>query len=279
MMNFAQPKAIEEALSLLANERWSILSGGTDFYPALGDKPPQGNILDLSRLHTLNQITQDNDYWIIGARVTWSDIIQADLPVAFDALKLAAREVGSIQIQNRATLAGNLCNASPAADGMPPLLCLDTQVKLASIRGERTVALSDFIRGNRETALADDEILTHLLIPKAATCGHSAFLKLGARKYLVISISMIAARLHWNEAGIIKDAAISIGSCSLVAQRLKTLESDLIGQQRSVAINQFVRAEHLDCLSPIDDVRATANYRLDASLTMVRRTLQQVMQS
>lgn len=272
-MNFAQPKAIEEALSLLASDNWSILSGGTDFYPALGDKQPQGNILDLSRLHTLSQITQDNEHWIIGARVTWTDIIKADLPAAFDALKLAAREVGSIQIQNRATVAGNLCNASPAADGVPPLLCLDAQIKLSSIRGERILPLAEFIQGNRKTVLQHDEMLTHILIPKRAAQGTSAFLKLGARKYLVISISMVAARLSWNADGVIEDAAISVGSCSLVAQRLPALEDGLIGQQRSASLADLVQPQHLDCLSPIDDVRATADYRMEASLVMVRRVL------
>ncbi len=272
-MNFAQPKVMNEALSLLANDSWSILSGGTDFYPALGDKQPQGNILDLSRLEALNQIAQDNEYWIIGARVTWTDIIKADLPAAFDALKLTAREVGSIQIQNRATLAGNLCNASPAADGVPPLLCLDAQIKLSSVRGERILPLAEFIQGNRKTALQHDEMLTQILLPKRATQGASTFLKLGARKYLVISISMVAARLSWNAGGVIEDAAIAVGSCSIVAQRLQALETVLIGQQRSAQLTNLVQARHLNCLSPIDDVRASADYRMEASLALVQRAI------
>lgn len=272
-MYFVQPNEINEALSLLASDKWSILSGGTDFYPSLGDKKPEGNILDLSCLSALNQITQDDDHWIIGACVTWTDVIQADLPEAFNALKLASKEVGSIQIQNRATVAGNLCNASPAADGVPPLLCLDAQVKLSSTRGERILPLAEFIRGNRKTALQSDELLTQILIPKQSAQGVSGFLKLGARKYLVISISMVAARIRWNQNEVIEDAAIAVGSCSLVAQRLKELEAALIGQKRSVLFSDVVNPEHLGCLSPIDDVRASADYRMDASATLVGRVL------
>ena len=278
-MNFAQPNKIDEALTLLANDDWSILSGGTDFYPSLGDKQPQGNILDLSQIDTLNQITQNDEYWLFGALTTWTDVIKADLPPAFDVLKLAAREVGSMQIQNRATVAGNHCNASPAADGVPPLLCLDALVKLSSIRGERILALTDFIHGNRKTALQDDEMLTQIIIPKRAALGFSNFIKLGTRKYLVISISMVAARLSWNKNGVIDGAAIAVGSCSLVAQRLKALETVLIGQKCSARLTDLVQIQHLDCLSPIDDVRASADYRMQASLALVKRVITRVTQS
>ncbi len=166
---------------------------------------------------------------VIGARTTWTDVLRADLPPAFDALKQAAREVGSIQIQNCGTVAGNLCNASPAADGVPPLLTLDAEVELRSKRGTRLVSLGDFVLGNRQTALARDELVSAIRIPKAATAGTSAFLKLGARKYLVISIVMVAARLVADAEGKVLSAAVAVGSCSAVAQRLKSLEHALVG--------------------------------------------------
>lgn len=272
-MNFMQPTTMDHALSLLAEGDWAILSGGTDFYPALGDKPPSGNILDISKINGLKSIEQEDEHWSIGALVTWSDLIHAPLPPAYDALKLAAREVGSIQIQNRATIAGNICNASPAADGVPALLCLDAHVKLASSRGTRVLPLAEFIIGNRQTALAPGEIVSHILIPNKAARGVSHFIKLGARKYLVISIAMAAARLEADENGIIQNAAISVGSCSLVAQRLSALEQALTGQSIKSDIGDLVAAEHVECLAPIDDVRASADYRIDASIELVRRVL------
>ena len=272
-MTYAQPKNLDEALGLLASKPWAILSGGTDLFPAALEQPMAQNILDIHGLPELQQIRLEDGQWHIGAGVTWSGLIAADLPPAFDALKFAAREVGSVQIQHRATLAGNLCNASPAADGVPPLLILDAQVELASRSGTRVLGLQQFTRGNRLIARQPDEMVTAVIIPEQSATGNSAFIKLGARKYLVISISMVAARLAHDAHGVISDVAVSVGSCSLVAQRLATLERELIGQTMSANIAGFLRPEHLSSLSPIDDVRSTATYRMQASMELVRRAL------
>ncbi len=273
MVKFAQPTTTEDALALLANDQWSLVSGGTDFYPALGSAPPSGNVLDVSKLHTLRTISDDETHWHIGALATWTDIINAGLPASFDALKLAAREVGSIQIQNRATVAGNLCNASPAADGMPPLLCVDTIVRVSSTNGIRDIALKDFVTGNRQTTLHAGEMVIDLLIPKASATGQSSFLKLGTRKYLVISIAMVATRLAVDSNHKITDAALSVGSCSVVAQRLPALEQTLIGQTLTADLGDIVEPPHVTELSPINDVRATADYRYQASAELLRRSI------
>jgi len=128
-MEYMRPTQLSDALTLLASGTWDVLSGGTDYYPGLRDEPPTAPILDISAIEGLREVTREAKGWRIGALATWTDVIRADLPAAFDGLKLAAREVGSVQIQNRATLAGNLCNASPAADGVPPLLTLDAGVE------------------------------------------------------------------------------------------------------------------------------------------------------
>ena len=275
---YCSPVELSDALLMLAKNDWKILAGGTDFYPSLQEAAPVGNVLDISKIAGLDQITLDDDgRWIIGARVTWTDVIEADLPQAFNALKLAAREVGSIQIQNRATLIGNLCNASPAADGVPPLLAMNAMVRLSCLNGEREVPLDDFIHGNRDTDLKCDEMVTHLIIPADGARGISSFLKLGARKYLVISISMIAARLSINESGLIDDAAISVGSCSAVAKRLDALEKRLIGQDCQIDFAQLIEVDDLAPLSPIDDVRASGDYRMIATKELVVRTLQNVI--
>ncbi len=273
MSGYAQPTSLDEAVSLLAGGGWTVLAGGTDVYPALGEDPVTQPLLDVSRIEALRGIHLTPDGAIrIGALATWTDIVRADLPPAFDALKQAAREVGSVQIQNRATLAGNLCNASPAADGMPPLLVLDAQVELNRTNGKRVVPLKDFIQGNRQTVRADTELVTAIHIPASALDGQSAFFKLGSRRYLVISIAMIAARLAVDENGLVTDAAVAVGACSAVAQRLPKLEAALKGQPAEAAA-RIATPEHLDVLSPIDDVRAPAAYRLDAALEGVRRVL------
>jgi CO/xanthine dehydrogenase FAD-binding subunit len=195
------------------------------------------------------------------------------LPRAFDALKMAAREVGSLQIQNRGTIAGNLCNASPAADGVPPLLALDADVELLSPRGKRVIPLQSFITGYRKTALAEDEIVSAVVVPSPSPEARSGFVKLGSRRYLVISILMAAAVVERDGAGKIARAAVAVGAASPVAQRLGDLEGDLAGLPRSVTPSSLVKESHLAGLSPIDDIRATANYRLDAALTVVGEAL------
>jgi len=228
--------------------------------------------MDISGLRELRGVSTEANYIRIGGLTTWSDIIRAPLPQCFDALKSAAQEVGSVQIQNRGTLAGNLCNASPAADGVPPLLALDAEAELASSNGSRRIPLAEFIIGNRKTQRQPDELLTAVWIPRTLENARSTFLKLGARRYLVISISMVAAVIQLRD-GKVAAACIAVGSCSAVARRLHDLERDLFGAPVRDGLGALVKPDHLATLSPIGDVRATAEYRRDASLTLVRRAL------
>ena len=271
---YLRPKTLREAISVLAGSGGQILAGGTDFYPALGDRLPQGDVVDITALGEIRGISLEPEHIRIGGLTTWNDVIRTPLPRCFDALKAAAREVGSVQIQNRGTVAGNLCNASPAADGVPPLLALDAEIELASAAGSRRMPLAQFITGNRKTRRRADEILAAVIIPRRMENAASVFLKLGARKYLVISISMVAAVVQVDIDRRVTEAHVAVGSCSATAQRLSGLEKDLVGQAAFAGIGAFVRTEHLAPLSPIDDVRATAEYRQDASLTLVRRALE-----
>jgi CO/xanthine dehydrogenase FAD-binding subunit len=194
------------------------------------------------------------------------------LPPAFDALKVAARDVGARQIQNRGTVAGNLCNASPAADGVPPLLILQAEVELASRRGTRRLPLESFLVGARRTALAADEVMTAIIVPLPPPTMRSTFFKLGARRYLVISIVMVAVALDVVE-GIVRDARIAVGACSAVARRMPAAERRLIGVDARPGLGRAIEAEDLEGLSPIDDVRASARYRRDAALTLLARAI------
>ncbi len=270
---YVKPKTVDEAVSVLASAGGQILAGGTDFYPALGERLPQGNVIDITSIEEIRGISVEEEHIRIGGLTTWTDVIRTTLPRCFDCLKQAAREVGSVQIQNRATVSGNLCNASPAADGVPPLLSLDAEVELVSKAGKRQVPLSQFLTGNRKTVRHQDEVLTAVTVPRRIENAASTFLKLGARRYLVISISMVAAIVQQDSSGRVAEAHIAVGSCSATARRLTRLEQDLIGLPVS-QIADSVHAEHLSPLSPINDIRATADYRRDASLTLVRRALE-----
>ncbi len=267
---------LKEALDRRAATSLHVLAGGTDFYPSLDDKSPPSDVLDTTNIKELRGISVDASGWRIGAACTWTELIKAELPPVFDGLKAAAREVGSVQIQNAATLAGNLCNASPAADGVPPLLALDARVELASSRGRRILPLADFILGVRRTALADDELLIAIHVPSQSDEARSVFTKLGARRYLVISIAMIAVTLERHN-GEISDARIAVGSCSPVACRLEALESSLKGQALQAltadSVSQIVLQAELSELTPIDDVRGSADYRQQAVREMLVRLI------
>jgi len=275
---YARPRDLAEALRL-RKQGARILAGGTDFYPVRVGRPlhdPDGScVLDLTALAGLKGITEAGGFLRIGALTSWTAIAEAALPAHFNCLQQAAREVGGRQIQNRGTIGGNLCNASPAADGMPALLALGAEVELLSRRGKRVLALSDFILGPRKTALRADEIVAAILIPKPKGAAHSSFVKLGARKYLVISIVMAAGCLDIVGSRI-AEARIAVGACSAVAQRLPALEAALKGEVAIANLARLVKPEHLAPLKPIDDVRASAEYREEAALTVVRRLLSEL---
>jgi len=271
---YLRPTEIEDAVAALAARPLTILAGGTDFYPARVGKPLYDNSLDITALASLRGIHEDDRTFRIGAGVRWSELLSAELPPWFACLTLAAREIGGRQIQNAGTLVGNICNASPAADGVPGLLALDAEVAIASTKGTRLLPLADFILGNRRTALAGDELVTAVVIPKLPGAARSTFRKLGARKYLVISIVMVAAMTETAPDGTIVGARIAVGACSAVARRLAALEADLIGRKLAPGLGRLVAASHLAALTPIDDVRATAAYRGDASLALVARCLE-----
>lgn len=269
---FLRPRTLREAIEALEAPGVQILAGGTDFFPGLGERQITGPVVDITAVPELSGIGITDSEIRIAGRTTWSEVIAAPLPRCFDALKQAAREVGSIQIQNRGTVAGNLCNASPAADGVPPLLALDAEVELISRAGTRRLPLAAFITGNRRTERRPTEILSAVILPRTIE-GPSVFLKLGARRYLVISIAMVATILE-DDGGKVGQARIAVGSCSAVAQRLPELERALVGAPFAPGIGARVAPEHLRALAPIDDVRATAAYRRDAARTLVARSLE-----
>lgn len=270
MGHYLRPTSLQAALAALAERRWTVLAGGTDHFPARVTHTPAEDILDITALPGLRAIARDGAALRIPCLATWSDVIAAGLPPACDALVQAARQVGGAQIQNVGTVVGNVCNASPAADGMPPLLALDARIELASLKGTRTLPLADFVAGPRRTARRADELAVALRIDLPTLPAGANFQKLGARRYLVISIAMVAAVAEFLPDGRIARARVAVGACSPVARRLPELESALLGQRPDSAI---ACPEHLAALSPIDDIRAPAAYRRDAALELVRRAI------
>jgi CO/xanthine dehydrogenase FAD-binding subunit len=271
LVEYLVPADVDAAVRMLGEERL-VLAGGTDLYPQHVGRP-LAPVIDIGGLSELRGIHETADAYRIGALTRWADIAGAALPSRFDGLRAAAIQVGSVQVQNAGTVGGNLCNASPAADGIPPLMSLDASVELTSIAGTRVLPLGAFLTGYRQTALQPGELLTAVLIPRGeADAARSAFLKLGLRRYLVISVVMVAVVVTLDEGGRITEARVAVGACSPVAQRLRSLESRLVGRSPD-DLDVATIDEHLAALSPIDDVRATADYRRRAAAELVRRAL------
>lgn len=281
---YLRPVDLVGALSALAASTptgapWVVVAGATDHYPARVGRVPREDVLDVTAIAGLREIENADGGWRIGALTTWTDLAEADLPPLFDGLRAAAIAIGGLQIQSRATVVGNVCNASPAADGVPNLLALDTVVELSSRAGARQVPIGEFVTGNRRTVRRPDELVTALLVPAPlpGTRVRSTFEKLGSRAYLVISIAMVAAAVEIGVDGRIARARVAIGACSEVAQRLTGLEADLAGRPAAPQTAAIVGPAHLEALSPIDDVRGTAAYRRDAAVVLVRRALERVL--
>lgn len=272
--DYARPDSLPDALALMAGGGWRVLAGGTDLYPATQAQVLVGQILDVTALPDLHGIARHPDGLRIGACTTWAEIMAADLPPALHMLQQAAREVGGRQIQTAGTIGGNLCNASPAADGVPPLLAVDAGVEIAGPGGIRRLPLSAFLTGPRRTALGLGEILTAVTIPASAFSGGSAFLKLGARRHLVISIAMVAARVV-AQGGRVAQAALAVGACSAVAMRLPGVEAALAGAPLDRAAARIDEATVATALSPLDDLRGTAAYRAQAAAELLRRAVAQ----
>jgi CO/xanthine dehydrogenase FAD-binding subunit len=280
MGSYARPTTVEDAVAELASRPMTILAGGTDIYPSRVGRCIDDDVLDISRLPGLRDITLDDGRWRIPALATWTDIAERDLPGRFDGLKAAARAIGGVQIQNRATVCGNVCNASPAADGTPNLIALDATVELVSTTGRREIPVGEFVTGNRRTQRRDDELVTALLIPAASgptDIARGTFLKLGSRAYLVISIVMVAVVVEVDDGGRIGTARIAVGACSEVATRVRAVEARLLGQRPSRELASTIEPGDLEALAPIDDIRGTAMYRLDAAHVLVRRAVESVL--
>lgn len=287
MSAYLRPSALGDALGALASggpggDAWVIVAGATDYYPARVGRPRTEDVLDVTAVRDLHGVTEVDGGWRLGALTTWTELVETPLPPLFDGLKAAALAVGGLQIQARGTVVGNVCNASPAADGMPNLLALDAQVELSSRAAARIVPVGSFVVGNRRTVRRADELVTGLFVPTPLpeTTVRSTFEKLGSRAYLVISIAMVAAIAEIGLDGVIRRLRAAAGACSEVAQRLPEIEAAFAGlpaRDAAAAVPDLVRPRDLDGLNPIDDVRGSAAYRREAALELVRRAVREVL--
>jgi carbon-monoxide dehydrogenase medium subunit len=271
---------VSEALELLSQQgtRARVVAGGTDLVLELerGQRADVEALIDISRVAGLNQITLAGDTVRLGALVTHNQVAVHPLLVE-RALPLAQAcwEVGAPQIRNRATVAGNLITASPANDTITPLMALDASVTLASVHGERTVPLREFYLGVRRTVMRPDELLTAITFELLAPNERGVFLKLGLRRAQAISVVNVAAVLAFAGEQVTR-AAITLGSVAPTIIRVPTAEQALIGHPLTPdVIREAARLASITP-TPIDDVRSTAEYRVEMIRVLVGRALRRL---
>lgn len=273
-----RPRTLEEALRWLDEVPGSrALAGGTDLLVQLRDGRRRADtVVDLGPLGLVG-IDEAGGGVEIGA-LTPMDTLARDERIATDwpALAQAAGLVGAWPIQCRATLGGNLANASPAADTAPPLLVADAAVHLAARRGRRIVPLRDFFRGPGQTVLEPGEVVLAVRLPRRPVSEGARvferFVKVGPRREQIISVVSVAIRLVVAD-GDIREAAVALGAVAPTPVRAARVEAYLAGQRCSAAVRQRAAALLQEDISPIDDVRAPAAYRRLAAAVVLDRLL------
>ena len=272
------PQSLEEALKLLKNEagQWQPFAGGTDLMVLFeAGKLPQKKYMSLHLLNELRGITTLSETMTLGALTTFSHIRQHPvLQEEFPLLVQAAREVGGPAIQNRATIGGNIANASPAADSPPALLAYDAQIELVSRSGTRWVAYKDFHQGYKKMDLRPDELLRAVRLKRTTAGGRHYFKKVGPRQAQAISKICFAGILFF-EGEKISEIRIGIGSVAAQPLRCMRTEKILRGEKLSRAVVDKAVSTFSQEISPIDDIRSTAVYRRRVSENLLRHFLMQ----
>ncbi len=280
-LDVARPRDLEHALALLHEARGRRqlvpLAGGTDLYVSLnaGDVPA-GRFLDLGGLRELGGVRAGEGGLTIGALTTFSEIREhALVRRRYPALAAAAAEIGAWQIQNRATLGGNIANASPAGDSLPVLLALEAAVEARSVRGPREVPFTGLFRGYRDLALEPDELITAVRLP-APPRARQFFRKVGTRRAQSISKVVFCGLLSLGRDGRVDLARLALGSVAPVTLRACGTERALLGARPSAATAAAARAALLEDIAPIDDIRSDREYRLMVSGNVLEQFLRTV---
>lgn len=278
-LELLRPKTLAEALKHMASpDRPTPIGGGTDLFVYLnaGTLEPR-RYLDLSQLRELKQVLLSPAAITIGGSVTFRAIREhEEIGRRFPSLVAAAAEVGAWQIQNRATIAGNIANASPAGDSLPVLLAHDAVVHARSVRGARDVEFAALYRGYRDLALAPDELITGVTLPKGPANNLAYFRKVGTRRAQSISKVVFSGAIARGKDGRVAHARLAFGSMAPTPVRAKDSEAALMGKKLDAKTVAAARAALGADLKPIDDIRSDRDYRMRVAGNLLEQFLRAV---
>jgi carbon-monoxide dehydrogenase medium subunit len=273
---YAAPATLNDALRL-KKERGadaSVIAGGTDLILRMRDNVLSPALLIDLRAIPLANISLTDNAMHVGAYVNLAQLLaNDDIAEIFPALPAACREFAGPPIRNRGTLGGNIVNASPAADLVPPLLAYDASIVLASCGGDREMPLAEFFTGPGQTIMQPDEILTEIRLPLVPPRTAASFIKLGQRRSMAISIVNVTTRLTLDVSSAVSEARIVLGAVAPTPIRAYAAERLLTGSEVSDELIEQVAREVDKEATPISDMRASEAYRKNMVAVLVRRAL------
>jgi len=279
--DYLAPKNLAEALAMMADRPEAFpLAGGTDILVQMreGQRSVKA-LLSLKRIPELHHQTH-NGMLALGSAVTLGQICaDQQIQQQYTALSVGAGLIGSLQIRNVATVGGNLCNAAPSADTAPPLLVLDAQAVIAGSQGERTIPLTAFFLEPGCTALRPGELLKDIVVPKPANRSGSFYMRHTPRTKMDIAVAGAAAAVTLGADDVITDGRLALGAVAPVPMRAISAEALLVGQHLTEELLQEVGATAARETHPIDDLRASAEYRRHLADVLIQRALRNAFAS
>lgn len=275
-MRYEAPTSVEAVVALLVAEHDArVFAGATDLIPQLRAGLPEPSvIIDLKAIPSLTGIGRTGDLWSIGAAAPTARITEAsDFGADFPGISEASGLIGSEQIQSRATLGGNLCNASPAADTVPALVVNDARVVIAGPGGSREIPVADVTTGPGTTSLAPDEVVVEFRIDVPPPRTADAYLRFIPRSEMDIAVAGAAARITLDASGNCAGVAIALGAVAPTVVRVSAAEAALVGATLDDEVLDTVAAAAGEACDPIDDKRGTAEYRRRVAGVLARRAV------
>lgn len=271
-----EPKSLDEALAALADGGGTPMAGGTNLLPDLRARgEANGRFVSLSAISELRRIDHGEGRVVMGGGTTLTDILRDPaLRLSAPSLVAAAEVFAGLMVRNAATVGGNICYGSPSADVVPPLLSLDADVTLAGHKGERSIPLDSFFLDYKKTAMRADEVLTAVSWTPPDPGAANLFYKLGRRKGDAITVTGVAVTVV-AKGGRCAKARIALGSVAPTVFRAKDAEGILEGEVLTDELTEAAARAAADACQPIDDLRASAEYRSHTAHVLTRRLLRQ----
>jgi CO/xanthine dehydrogenase FAD-binding subunit len=274
-MRYEAPETLDAAVGLLTGEsgRVQVLAGGTDVLVQIHtDRVDPDLIVDIKKIAELREISNNDGAWTFGAAVTGKELMDnADFNTAWPGIMDGVRLIGSVQVRGRATVGGNLCNASPAADSVPPMITARAIATVVGPNGRREVPVEDIATGPGKTSLEKGEFIISFQLPKRAPNSGDAYLRFTPRTEMDIAVVGCAVNLTLDGSGTCTDARVSLGAVAARALVVDEAAEALIGTKVDDAALDALAAAASAACSPIDDKRGTIEYRTEVAGVLAQR--------